>query len=174
VYGWTSGTSTGTKTVEVLQLQQINMVLYYVVRIGDVEHFYTRELQWAGTMRDQKIDSRMNPPEPWFVWPLDVGRRWDHHATYIDPSGKSQVNDRFSVIAVETVEVPAGRFNTVKVVRETDRRDSDEYWYAPEVRFYVKWVGRRADEQFEERLTQYAPAAQLIPGTPAPPPSLTK
>jgi len=175
VYGWTSGSETGTKTVEVVEIREVNKVTFYLVRVGDVEHFYTRELQWAGTMREQKVESRMSPPEPWFVWPLERGRQWTHHATYEDASGKTEITDRFSVVAGEIVEVPAGRFNAVKVVRETDRRDVDEYWYAPDVRFYVKWVGRRGDAQFEEQLRVYRQAPRLIPGPPSsPPPSTTK
>ncbi len=175
VYGWTSGAETGTKTVEVVEIRQINGVAFYLVRVGELEHFYTRELQWAGTMREQKIESRMSPPEPWFVWPLEQGRTWTHQATYEDGSGKTAITDRFSAGAAEMVEVPAGRFSAVKVVRETDRRDVDEYWYAPEVRFYVKWVGRRGDSQFEEQLREYSRAPRLIPGSPSSaPPSTTK
>lgn len=175
VYTWTSGSETGTKTVEVVEIREINKVTFYLVRVGDLEHFYTRELQWAGTMREQKVESRMSPPVPWFVWPLEGGRRWTHHATYEDASGKTEITDRFSAVATEMVEVPAGRFNAVKVVRETDRRDVDEYWYVPEIRFYVKWVGRRGDAQFEEQLREYRQAPRLIPGPPpSPPPSTTK
>ncbi len=175
VYGWTSGSETGTKTVEVVEIREINKVTFYLVRVGDLEHFYTRELQWAGTMREQKVESRMSPPQPWFVWPLEGGRRWTHHATYEDANSKTEVADRFSVVSTELVEVPAGRFNAVKVVRETDRRDVDEYWYAPDVRFYVKWVGRRGDAQFEEQLREYRQAPRLIPGPPSSsPPSTTK
>jgi hypothetical protein len=175
MYGWTSGSESGTKTVEVVELREINKVPFYLVRVGDLEHFYTRELQWAGTLREQKVESRMSPPIPWFVWPLEAGRRWTHRATYEDPNGKTQVSDTFSAVAIEVVEVPAGRFSAVKVVRETERRDVDEYWYAPEVRFYVKWVGRRGDARFEEQLREYRPAPRLIPGTPAPvPPSTTR
>jgi len=175
VYGWTSGSETGTKTVEVVEIREINKVTFYVVRVGDLEHFYTRELHWAGTMREQKVESRMSPPVPWFVWPLEGGRRWTHNATYEDANSKTQIADRFSVVATEMVEVPAGRFNAVKVVRETDRRDVDEYWYAPEVRFYIKWVGRRGDAQFEEQLREYRQAPRLIPGPPSSaPPSTTK
>src|SRR5258708_3644669 len=82
VYGWTSGSDTGTKTVEVVEIREINKVTFYLVRVGDLEHFYTRELQWAGTMREQKVESRMSPPVPWFVWPLEGGRRWTHNAIY--------------------------------------------------------------------------------------------
>jgi hypothetical protein len=168
VYGWTSGSDAGTKTVEVIEIREINTVKFYLVQVGDLQHFYTREIQWAGTMREQKIESRMSPPEPWFVWPLEKGQRWTHHATYEDGKGKSEVTDRFAVVATEVVEVPAGRFNALRVVRETDRRDIDEYWYAPEVRFYVKWIGRRGDAQFEEQLREYRQAPRLDPGSPSP------
>jgi hypothetical protein len=175
VYGWTSGSETGTKTVEVVEIREINKVTFYLVRVGDLDHFYTRDLHWAGTMREQKVESRMSPPVPWFVWPLEGGRRWTHQATYEDANSKTEIADRFSVVATEMVEVPAGRFNAVKVVRETDRRDIDEYWYAPEARFYVKWVGRRGDAQFEEQLREYRQAPRLIPGPPSSaPPSTTK
>jgi hypothetical protein len=58
------------------------------------------------------------------------------------------------------------------VVRETDRRDFDEYWYAPEVRWYVRWTGNRGDVRFEERLREYSAAPRLIPASA--PPSRTK
>lgn len=175
VYGWRSGAESGTKTVEILEIQEINNVPFYLVRVGDLEHFYTRDLHWAGSMREQRVEARMVPPQPWFVWPLEAGRRWTHRGTFEEPRGKKQHNDVFAVVGAETVEVPAGRFSALKVVREADRRESDEYWYAPEVRFYVKWIGRRGDVQFEEQLREYRAAPRLIPGPrPSTPPSTTK
>ena len=170
VYGWTSGAETGTKTVEVIEQREVNQVTYYLVRVGDLIHFYTRELQWAGTMRDQRVESRMTPPLPWFAWPLVKDRRWTYQGTYEDGSApKRSVTDRFSVADSELVEVPAGRFRAVKVVRETDRRDVDEYWYAPEVGFYLKWVGRRGDQRFEEQLREYHRASDPPRPATAPP-----
>jgi hypothetical protein len=179
IYTWSSEvqsrTQSGSKSVEVLEVSEINTISYYLVKVGEAEQLYTKDLQWAGTMREGKVQSRMIPPQPWFVWPLESGRRWIHRGTYEDASGKSVRSDSFSVVGAEIVEVPAGRFSTLKVVRETDTRDSDQYWYAPEVRFYVKWVGRRGDQQFEEDLREYRPAQRLIPGQiPSSPPSTTK
>jgi len=175
VYTWTSGQTSGTKSVEVLEILEINTVSFYLVKVGEAEQFYTKDLRWAGSMRDGKVQSRMTPPQPWFVWPLEVGRQWTHRGTHENVTGKGAYNDSFSVVGAEVVEVPAGRFSTLKVARETDSRDSDQYWYAPEVRFYVKWVGRRGDAQFEEYLREYRPAQRLIPGpAPSRPPSTTK
>lgn len=174
VYGWTSGAESGVKTVETVEIREINRVSFYLVRVGEVETFYTRDLHWAGTMEDGRVAARMTPPQPWFAWPLETGRTWTHRGTYEDRRGKTGFNDVFSVVATEAVEVPAGRFNAFKVVRQTERRDSDEYWYAPDVRFYIKWIGRRGDSQFEEQLREYHPAPRLIPEPASKGPSSTK
>jgi hypothetical protein len=163
VYGWTSGTNSGTKIIEVLEHRTINSVPFYVVRVGDLLHFYTAELHWAGSMRDGKVDSRMTPPQPWFQWPLEVGRRWSHQGVYEEEGGSRQRNDTFAVVAREAVEVPAGRFTAIKIVREAGSRDFDQYWYVPEIGFYAKWVGRRGESQFEEVLLEYRQTTPLIP-----------
>lgn len=166
VYEWTAGTHTGTKTAEVVQIRDVNNVPYYVVRIGDVDHYYTRDLQWAGSLRNSKVDARMVPPQPWFTWPLQAGRSWVHRGIYEILNGKTSYHDTFSVRSAEMIEVPAGRFTALMVNRETDRWDSDQYWYSAEVRWYVKWIGRRGDIQFEERLREYRAAPRLT--SPAP------
>ncbi len=175
VYDWTSGTRTGTKTVEVLEIKEINEVRYYVVRVGDSEQFYTLDFRWSGIVRDSRVEARMIPPQPWFTWPLEVGSRWVHRGVYEGLDESKHYNETFAVVAAETVEVPAGRFPTLKVVREASSRDSDQYWFAPEVRWYVRWIGRRGEVQFEERLREYYVAPRLIPeSAPVRPPSQTK
>jgi hypothetical protein len=174
VYGWTSGAEIGVKTVEAVENVEINRVSYYLVRIGEVEIFYTRDLQWAGSMEEGRVTARMMPPQPLFTWPLEAGRTWTYRGIYEDRTGKTEFNDVFSVVATEVVEVPAGRFKALKILRQTERRDFDQYWFAPDVRFYVKWIGRRGDSQFEEQLRGYHPAPRLIPGPAPTGPSSTK
>jgi hypothetical protein len=157
VYDWTSGTESGTKTIEVIEVRDVNGVRYYVVRLGDSQHYYTPALHWAAAARDGKVEARMVPPQPWFVWPLAPGARWSHQARFEQSGGVMRHDDRFAVIGPERVEVPAGRYEAVKLVRETDRGDGDEYWYAPDIRWYARWLGRRGDSQFEERLREYRP-----------------
>jgi hypothetical protein len=158
VYEWTSGKESGTKTLEVVDVRDLNSVRYYIVRLGDSEHYYTHALHWAAAVREGKVEARMVPPQPWFVWPLAPGARWVHQGRFEQSEGVLTHDDRFAVIGPERVEVPAGRYEAVKLVRETNRRDGDEYWYAPDVRWYARWLGRRGDSQFEERLREYRPA----------------
>ena len=154
-YGLTSGKESSTRTVEVLQTREIANVPYYVVRVGEMDHLYTADLHWAGSLLGDRVEARISPPHPWFNWPLEVGRRWSQRGTYEERGSKRQYSDSFTVVAVEAVEVPAGRFESFKIERQSSDGDSDEYWYAPEVGFYVRWAGRRGGTQFEERLQSY-------------------
>jgi hypothetical protein len=162
-YDVMSGKDRGTKTMEVVEVRELSNVPYYVVRLGDLDHYYTRSLDWAAAIRTSKVEARMLPPHPWFAWPLEVGKRWTYQGVWEEQDTKRDLNNRFAVVAVEAVEVPAGRFEALKVVRETDSRDFDEYWYAPAARWHVLWKGRRGELEFEERLQSYAPAPRLIP-----------
>jgi len=160
VYAWTSGNEQGTKEVDVVDLRDVNGVPYYVLRLGDAEHYYTRALHWAAAIREGRVEARMVPPHPWFQWPLVAGAKWTHQGRFEQREGTATYEDRFAVIGPETIEVPAGRYDAIKIVHETERRDGDEYWYAPDVRWYVRWRGRRAETQFEERLREYRAAAR--------------
>jgi hypothetical protein len=167
LYEWTFDKESGTKTVEVVDLREVNGVSYYVVRLSgrpaqpgdDSEHYYTEALHWAAAVRDGKVEARMVPPHPWFTWPLVAGTRWTHQGRFEQREGTVTFDDRFVVMGPEPVEVPAGRYEAIRLMRQTDRRDADEYWYVPDVRWYVRWVGRRGDSQFEERLREYRAAA---------------
>ena len=155
VFEWTSADQSGTKTVEIRSIQEVNAVTYYVARQDDVDMYYTRDLHWAAAVRRSKVEARIAPPQPWFMWPLQVGRDWSYLGTYEDRNGKASRRDRFTVLVGERIEVPAGQFDTLKVIREGNQDDSDEYWYAPEVRWYVRWIGRRGIVSFEERLREH-------------------
>ena len=155
VFEWSSGEQSGTKTVEIRGIQEVNGVTYFVARQDEVDMYYTRDLHWAAAVSRTKVEARIAPPQPWFVWPLRVGREWSYLGTYEDRNGKTQRKDRFVVLVGERVEVPAGQFETLKIIRDGTQDDSDEYWYAPEVRGYVRWIGRRGNVSFEERLREY-------------------
>ena len=161
-YDVISGTDKSAKTLEVVEVREMGSIPYYVVRLGDVDHYYTRNLNWAAAIRDAKVEARMSPPHQGFVWPLEVGKRWTYQGVWEDQNSHRDINDRFAVVAVEIVDVLAGRFEALKIVREGSTPGTDEYWFAPAVRSYVRWVSRRGDLQFEETLRDYRPAPRLI------------
>jgi hypothetical protein len=167
-YGWTSGSLKGTKTVEVTDVRNVNGVQYYIVKNAEADHYWTLDLHWAASVRDAKVEARMLPPEPWFVWPLEVGRGWRHHGVLEQADGKVEAAHAFAVVGSETIEVPAGAFAALKIRRGLgSAADSDEYWFAPQIRSYVRWIGRRGNVEFEELLLSHQPAS--TPASPAAP-----
>jgi hypothetical protein len=117
-YMWTRGNDRGSNTLEVREVREIAGVRYYVVRNADVDHYWTVDLHWVGTVRDSKPEARMVPPEPWFKWPLQIGQQWRHRGQYEQADGKGRAaDDTFTVVASETVEVPAGTFQGFKITR---------------------------------------------------------
>src|SRR2546423_1482125 len=108
--------------VEWLQPGEASARRYYVLKTQDeaLLNFWTVDLHWAFAAgeRDSKVAARVDKPIPWFMWPLEVGRRWGHQARYEDRSGRRQANDTFMVMGLEMIDVPAGGFNAMKVVRE--------------------------------------------------------
>lgn len=167
-YVWTSGNDQGRKTVEIREIKEINGVRYYVVRNAGADHYWTTDLHWAGSVRDAKVEARMVPPEPWYQWPLQAGQQWQHRGEYEQAGGKQRADDAFAVAGPENVEVPAGSFEAFKITRTGSSGDSDQYWYVPQVRSYVRWIGRRGTVQFEEKLSEYRVAGMPPAPTEAP------
>lgn len=169
VYRVVGGTESGTKTVEVVQKREVNGIPYYVLSSPDADliNYWTLDLSWAFAVgvRDSTVQARTEPPVPWFTWPLEVGRQWNYKGVYEDRTGKRETNEAFMVVAAETIDVPAGRFETFKIVREGQSVDSDQYWYAPQARSYVRWILKRGEQRVEEELVEYKPAERLIPGS---------
>lgn len=157
-HSWSAGTEKGIKTSEVADIREMGGSRYYVLRVGNVNWFFTPDIRWAGSAMEARIIARSSPPRPWFVWPLDVGRSWDYQGEYEDQERKATIRESYAVRGIETVQVPAGTFRAIRVQREGGAQEWDEYWYAPEIRWYVKWRGRRGQDQFEEVLTEFTPA----------------
>lgn len=157
VHAWTSGTEKGIKTSEVRGLREVRGVQYQVVRMEPLDVYFTADLHWAwaASVAESRVTARAVPPLPWFTWPLEVGRRWGYQGILEDQQRKESVRDSYKVLGVESVSVPAGTFQAFKIVREVDSAVVDQYWYAPNVRWYVKWVGRRGKDEFEEVLQEY-------------------
>jgi hypothetical protein len=168
VFAWTSGKEGGSRTLEVKEVATVNGVEYYILDAGGgIKQYYTNELHFAAGVQHGKVIARMVPPTPWFTWPLKSAGRWVHRGVYEEPQGRQKQADTFTTADVETITVPAGTFRAFKVTRQADGGDSDQYWYAPEVRWYVRWEGRRAEVTFEERLTSYQAATRATTSAPS-------
>jgi len=155
VYEFSAGGRNATKTIEVAGAESVAGVTYYVANLGDIQEYFTHDIHWAASVRNSKVEARMVPPQPWYVWPLEPGRRWTHRAMFEGPQGQREQVHRFMVAGTELVDVPAGRFAAFKIVRNAEDEQSDQYWYSPQVGSHVRWLGTRGQMQFEERLKEY-------------------
>jgi hypothetical protein len=166
LHAWTSGATKGVKTSEVLGVREVGGVQYNVLRVGAADQYFTSDLHWAAIVVESRVVARATPPLPYFNWPLEAGKRWQYQGVYQDQERK-ETRDSYRVVGVERIEVPAGAFQALKIVHEVGSSIVDQYWYAPDIRWYVKWIGRRGKDEFQEVLQEFVPASQIP--APAPP-----
>ncbi len=91
-----------------------------------------------------------------YQFPLSVGQTWRSEATSIDPVTKKLLTFKIwgDVVSAEKIRVPAGEFDTLKIVRRVYPNDEEWWrsgtriretdWYAPVVRAVVKREQRSA------------------------------
>jgi hypothetical protein len=172
--------------------------IYYSLRptgtqVTPQERFTTND--WG---RVRTIDGKEVLISQPITFPLEVGRTWDVQFTDPHPGNRGhtweKVDGRYTVVGMEPVEVPAGKFNALKIEREghwtaelaprqavvqaaqsssngvaastqirkvtpeiISGRQYTAYWYAPEVKRWVKSVseiydtgGKRSEFRSEE------------------------
>lgn len=87
------------------------------------------------------------PADSTFSWPLWVGKRWT--CIYVEKSpimGAQEIVVEYRADAMETIKVPAGEFNCIRIWRRSlptrgrFARNTAVYWYAPKVGFWVRKV----------------------------------
>ncbi|MEO0652798.1 MAG: hypothetical protein AAFZ65_19145, partial [Planctomycetota bacterium] len=108
-----------------------------------------------------------DPIDPSYAWPLWVGKRWTGDYVRRESSGTElPVVARYEIDARETVTVPAGTFDCLRVWRRDAVNLEGNYlerttidWYAPEVGYVVRRLEGGLETVLEQRLTQAAGAA---------------
>ena len=101
-----------------------------------------------------------------FRFPMLVGDKYDGNLEWLEPRTKGiegVVTGTTRVVGWETVEVPAGKFRAMKVETEFAIRAADGrnpkfkgvYWYAPEVRRWVKMQVAGPGSTTSEELLAY-------------------
>jgi hypothetical protein len=132
----------------------------YEVDAGDTHYWFTKRLGYLARLNGDKVVRRAIPPED-FQWPLQVGKQWSSTFTWIEsgePERRSTVTGIWAVEAYEEVKTPAGTFKAFKVSRrEVQSGASQEFWYSPAVKGWVKLRVRGGPEgDYEEELTSYS------------------
>lgn len=150
-YRWESPQGKGTFVWSVVRLEAVDGTEYYVVKSGETGEAYYRKADLAWTMDKVSgtIEAQATPADLRYVWPLEVGKRWDVTYTLNRPGDRTTDNRHreCEVLVREAVSVPAGTFETMKIGCRNKRSGAATYeaWYAPSVKQFVRWHGHWPD-----------------------------
>ena len=96
------------------------------------------------------------PADIRYAWPLWVGKTWTCHYLRKTAGEVVAMLATYAVEAEETLEVPAGTFRCLRILRSTRPAGEVSYyprhmfvWYAPDVGIEVRWIE-------QDRLTELA------------------
>ncbi len=152
--------NSATLTREVIREDSFRDIPSYVIKVGANENFYTKDvLGFVATMsRGKVVVQRTSPYQP-LAWPVEVGKEWRNSFTLENLELKSsQMFDNLMVIAnIEAVKVPAGTFEAfrIEVYGFQNGLLTAEYWYSPEVKWFVKQRIYLSEGVREEELISY-------------------
>ncbi len=119
-------------------------------------------------MRSQELEGEqamqriLAPADSQLSWPLWVGKRWTCHYVRNAPGQRPlPLVAAYEADALETVVVPAGTFETIRIWRRARPAIEGDYvedwevaWYAPDVGYFVKRLERGVMTVLEEYARQ--------------------
>ncbi|WP_025864192.1 hypothetical protein [Prolixibacter bellariivorans] len=114
------------------------------------------------TTLDQKQSST-----PFRSWPLYVGKKWKYESEWENNEGtKGKTSQDAEVVSFGEVTVAAGKFMAYKIEYKgmvTNSRGykgkmSDTWWYAPELKTYIKHVNNDGYGVYKNELISYSKA----------------
>jgi hypothetical protein len=159
-YRWESPQGKGT-FVWVLDREEVrDGAAFYVVRSGNREIYWRKsDLAYFMDVVNGEVEVRHAPPEEVLKWPLEVGRHWTQTFTREQPKDRqtSELQVACTILARESVTVPAGTFDTFKTSCWSTRTGQVrfEMWYAPQVGSFVRQLSRFTYGIRERELIEY-------------------
>ena len=96
--------------------------------------------------RDWSIRQKDNPPIQYFVFPLELGRRWKYSTRFVHPTcGDANTDWSAHAARWEEIVVPAGKYRAMRIDHEGawthacgGGRVTRKYWYVPELKYFAK------------------------------------
>ncbi len=151
--------SSGTITRRIIREDAFDGIPCFVIKYGRTEGFFTKDvLGFLASKRKGRVITKRDAPDQPLAWPLKVGKQWNNVYTREKPQEESSSNFDLQVVVakLEEVTVPAGMFKAFKIEVYYSHTGnlSSEWWYSPEVEWFVKWI-RYGSSPREERLKSY-------------------
>jgi hypothetical protein len=142
-YRYDSPTGSGTYVWTVDREEVSGGARYWVIKTGSRNIFYRADdLASSHETIDGVLVVKHDPPLLHFKWPLTPGLTWEQTSHTERPQDRT-TSDRqrvWTVAPEETVIVPAGAFQAVKIVERNKQTNAlvNELWYSPVVMHWVK------------------------------------
>ena len=150
-FWWDNPRSSGTFVWSVDREEVVDGTEYYVIASGPTrseparEFFYQKaDLAWRMLKVNGNVESRAEPAQRRYVWPLTVGGAWEQTVTVTTErqgSSSTEISARSCrVMGEETLTVAGGIFRTIKTVCRDKATNEivSQVWYAPEAKHWVK------------------------------------
>jgi hypothetical protein len=161
-FRWETPTGKGVFVWAVKQEQTLDGVPVYVISADGTREIVYRKSDIAFVR--ETVDGTPvvvnTPPRLRYVWPLSVGRTWEQtlQEERGSPRRAGERADVVTVEAEETITVPAGTFQTLKIVCRNKDTQAIRYeeWYAPVVRHPVLLRERLAGGLRVRELTSFS------------------
>jgi hypothetical protein len=167
-YRWKGPGGEGVYVWMVDRTAELDGTECYVVKTGDRELFFRKtDLALAGETFNGRLELLWTPPRPGFVWPLEVGRKWEENVLELNIKDGSRLQRTLAgrVEAEETISVAAATVRTFKIVIRVKETSAllFEAWYAPDLAQVVLLkehlgFGLRERELFAYRFPKSGPA----------------
>lgn len=159
-YRWKQLAATGTLTRTVISEEIFAGVPCYIVRVGKNENVYTKDgLGLLATRSEGKLIFKRDAPYLPLSWPLEVGKTWNNSFILerFEEKSSRTYHHRIVIAKSETVHVPAGVYDCFKIEVYSDYSSKllGEYWYSPQVRWFVRWRTYEQNGVREEELLRY-------------------
>lgn len=142
-YAYKSPSGSGTYVWSIDRLETFEGAHHYVIKSGTREILYrVSDLASSVERVDGSVVLHHTPARMNYSWPLTPGKVWDQNTREERPVER-QTRDSTSTWTVEgeeTVAVPAGTFQALKIVARNRQTSAVGYemWYAPAVKQWVK------------------------------------
>ncbi len=160
---------TGTETIDGVEVQRFEMRRQD--RLQVIQFIQVNEKGMFEVARGDESGERINlsPPQKILSFPLKVGEKWEYHGQ----GAGEQVDETYEIVARESVQVPAGKFNAyhLRVIGTQPFHSVVDRWYVADVG-EVKDVTevRRPNGAMLQRITlELLEAPKIPPTTPTQP-----
>lgn len=102
---------------------------------------------------------------PLFDWPLEVGKKWKYEVKWENNEGTTgKTSQNAEIVSFEMATVTGGKFMVYKIEykgritnsRGFDGKLEDVFWYAPEIKSYVKHTQDDGEGLYVNELIKYS------------------